>query len=74
MIRGSADAIEFYKKAFGATELMRQADADGRVLHAEIASGDFCEAVPAGRRKQAAACRDRPTGADYLTAAPRVAA
>jgi PhnB protein len=40
MIRGAADAIEFYKKAFGATELMRQADAEGTVRHAEIQIGD----------------------------------
>jgi len=40
MIRGAADAIEFYKKAFGATESMRDTDADGRVRHAEIRIGD----------------------------------
>ena len=40
MIRGAVDAIEFYKQAFGATELMRQADADGKVRHAEIQIGD----------------------------------
>ena len=31
-IRDSASAIEFYKKALGAKELMRHADADGKVL------------------------------------------
>jgi PhnB protein len=40
MIKGAAHAIEFYKKAFGATELMRQADADGAIRHAEIRIGD----------------------------------
>ena len=40
MIRGAADAIEFYKKAFGATELMRDTDAAGKVRHAEIKIGD----------------------------------
>jgi PhnB protein len=40
MIRGAADAIEFYKKAFGATEVMRDTDADCRVRHAEIKIGD----------------------------------
>jgi len=40
MIRGAADAIEFYKTAFGATELMRDADAEGKVRHAEIRIGD----------------------------------
>jgi PhnB protein len=39
-IKGAADAIEFYKKAFGATELMRLAQPDGRIGHAELAIGD----------------------------------
>jgi uncharacterized glyoxalase superfamily protein PhnB len=30
---GAADAIEFYKKAFGATELMRLAGPDGKLMH-----------------------------------------
>jgi len=32
-------AIEFYKKAFGAVELMRMADPSGKVGHAEIKIG-----------------------------------
>lgn len=40
IIRGAADAIEFYKKAFGATELFRMAQPDGKVAHAEIKIGD----------------------------------
>jgi PhnB protein len=39
-IRGAADAIEFYKKAFGATEVMRMAQPDGRIGHAELRIGD----------------------------------
>jgi PhnB protein len=39
-IRGAADAIEFYKKAFGAIELFRMPRPDGRVGHAEIKIGD----------------------------------
>lgn len=39
-IRGAAEAIDFYKKAFGATEVLRMAQADGRVGHAEIRLGD----------------------------------
>jgi PhnB protein len=35
-IKGAAKAIEFYKKAFGAKELMRWTGKDGRVGHAEI--------------------------------------
>lgn len=40
MLRDAAAAIEFYKKAFGATELMRDAAADGKIHHAEIQIGD----------------------------------
>ncbi len=40
IVKGAADAIEFYKRAFGAQELMRFADPGGRVGHAEIKIGD----------------------------------
>ncbi|MGO4879428.1 MAG: VOC family protein [Bryobacteraceae bacterium] len=40
MIRDAANAIEFYKTAFGATEVMRHLHPDGRVQHAEILIGD----------------------------------
>src|SRR5438270_3520265 len=39
-IDGASDAIEFYKKIFGATERMRMPGPDGRVGHAEIGIGD----------------------------------
>lgn len=35
-----AQAIEFYKRAFGATEIMRMNGPDGKVSHAEIKIGD----------------------------------
>jgi PhnB protein len=38
--RDAAAAIEFYKKAFGATEVMRMGAPDGKVGHAEIRIGD----------------------------------
>src|SRR3712207_853693 len=38
--RGAADAIEFYKKAFGATEQMRLPGPDGRIMHAALLIGD----------------------------------
>lgn len=38
--RGAAKAIEFYKQAFGATEVMRFAAPAGKVGHAEIQIGD----------------------------------
>jgi PhnB protein len=39
-IDGAADAIEFYKKAFGATEVLRMPGANGKIGHAEIKIGD----------------------------------
>ena len=40
IIKGAAKAIEFYKKAFGAVELMRIEGPNGTVGHAEIKIGD----------------------------------
>lgn len=41
MVRGADRAIEFYKRAFGAEELMRMSGPDGkRIMHAEIKIGD----------------------------------
>ena len=39
IINGAAEAIDFYKKAFGATELFRM-EHQGKVGHAEIKIGD----------------------------------
>jgi PhnB protein len=39
-IRGAAEALEFYKKAFGAKELMRMPGPGGSIGHAEIGIGD----------------------------------
>jgi PhnB protein len=36
----AAEAIEFYKKAFGAVEVMRMAGPNGQIGHAEIKIGD----------------------------------
>lgn len=40
VVAGSAAAIDFYRQAFGATELMRFPGPDGKVAHAEIRVGD----------------------------------
>jgi PhnB protein len=40
VVRGAAQAIEFYKKAFGAQELMRMEGPGGLIGHAEIKIGD----------------------------------
>lgn len=39
-IKGAAAAIDFYKRAFGATEIMRMNQPDGRVGHTELQFGD----------------------------------
>jgi PhnB protein len=39
-VKGAAQALEFYKKAFGAKELMRMPAPGGKVGHAEIQIGD----------------------------------
>ncbi len=51
VIRNAAEAIEFYKKAFGAEELCRMPSPDGKtVMHAEIKIGDsvlmLCDEFP----------------------------
>src|SRR5438876_7431431 len=41
VVRGAAAAIDFYKKAFGATEIMRMPLPDGKAIgHAEIKIGN----------------------------------
>jgi PhnB protein len=42
VIKGVDKAIDWYKKAFGAEELVRMPSPDGRVMHAEIKIGDSC--------------------------------
>jgi PhnB protein len=38
--KGAAEAIEFYKKAFGAIEQARLPGPDGRIMHAAVLIGD----------------------------------
>ncbi len=40
IVKNASGAIDFYKKAFGATELFRMPQPDGRIGHAEIKIGD----------------------------------
>ncbi|HEX3391476.1 MAG TPA: VOC family protein [Solirubrobacteraceae bacterium] len=40
IIDGASEAIEFYKRVFGANERMRMGGPDGRVGHAELDIGD----------------------------------
>ena len=50
VITNAGKAIEFYKEAFGATEIMRLATPDGKLMHAEIKIGDspimLCDECP----------------------------
>lgn len=39
-VRGASDALEFYKKAFGASEICRLDMPDGKIGHAEFKIGD----------------------------------
>jgi PhnB protein len=39
-IKGAANAIEFYKNVFGATEVMRMPGPNGQIMHAELRIGD----------------------------------
>jgi PhnB protein len=40
IVNGASRAIDFYKAAFSATELVRLADLSGKVMHAEIRIGN----------------------------------
>jgi len=40
VINGAARALDYYKQAFGATEMARMAGPDGKIGHAEIKIGD----------------------------------
>ncbi len=40
IVKGAADAIEFYKRAFNATEIMRVEGTGGKLGHAEMQIGD----------------------------------
>lgn len=40
VVRGAAEAIDFYKKAFGAEETFRMPGPGGRLMHAELRIGN----------------------------------
>lgn len=68
-VPSSAEAIEFYGKAFGATERFRMASPDGAVMHAEILIGnsivmmtDECEQFGLKSPRTVGAC----TGSTHL--------
>ena len=50
VVKGGADAIAFYVKAFGAHEMFRMPSPDGRLMHATMAVGNsqfyLCDEFP----------------------------
>ena len=40
VVRGAAQAIDYYKKVFGATEIMRMPSPEGKIGHAELKIGN----------------------------------
>jgi PhnB protein len=40
VVNDGAQAMEFYKKAFGATEILRQTTPDGKLIHGRLKVGD----------------------------------
>jgi uncharacterized glyoxalase superfamily protein PhnB len=40
IVKGAAEAIEFYKRAFGAEEIVRMPGPGGMVMHSELRIGD----------------------------------
>ena len=60
-VKGASDAIAFYKKAFGAEELVRMPMPDGRVGHAELQLGD----------SRIMLADEMPEMADAVTKSPR---
>jgi PhnB protein len=65
-VRGAAQALDFYKAAFGATEVLRMPMPDGSVAHAEFKIGDSIimmgEENPAWGNKSPQALGGTPTG------------
>ena len=65
-VRGAAKAIEFYKEAFGAVELLRMPMPDGSIAHAEVKIGDspvmFGEENPAWGNKSPQSLGGTPSG------------
>lgn len=66
IVDGAARAIEFYKIAFGAKEIMRIPGPNDRVMHAELTIGDsiimLADEPENGARKSAQSLGDSPVG------------
>jgi PhnB protein len=55
IIKDAARALEFYKKAFGATERLRMCGPDGKIAHAEIEIGG--SAIMLGEESPQSGCK-----------------
>lgn len=66
IVDDATKAIEFYKRAFGAVELMRMAGPDGKVGHAEVKIGNspvmLADENPAWGAKSAKSVGGSPVG------------
>jgi PhnB protein len=67
----AADAIEFYKQAFGATEIERMPTPDGKIMHATLAFGDsklmLSDEFPEMGAKSALTLGGSPVAVHYYT-------
>ena len=66
VVRDAAAAIDFYQRAFGATEVNRMAGPDGKIGHAELKTGDsrimLSDEFPQGGARSARALGGSPDG------------
>ena len=66
VVKGGAAALDFYAKAFGATELYRMAEPSGKVRHAEMRIGDS-RFMLADEHPEVGAVAPPATGGHYVT-------
>jgi len=64
--RNTVAAIDFYKKVFGATEVVRMPGPDGKILHAELKIGDSTIFLNDSMGKVAANASPGETNVMYL--------
>jgi PhnB protein len=64
VVDNAAGAIDFYARAFGASELFRMPGPDGKIMHAEVLIGDspvmLCDANPEQGLQAPAAFKGSP--------------